>query len=275
MTRFPWTSRAAAIVVGIGGLVATATYDDSAPADRPTDHSVVNVGWFGIGVSVCGQEPPPSSRGPGSPSEPRLHEYERRVSRAIRAEAVARDWEARSDAIRQMTSLFTELRLDPRLAASDTLRDYKARLNGRLVLIKKRLERGIASDERKEGIRRPSTPRASATDRTHAAGTALNAPELDAPEMDERLRCVAASLDVAAECLGGAGWYFAHAGERRRDVVEGALGGGAGDYGRDLVNLIQRTIDPDYWDVHGGPGTIVYYQPLHCLVVRAVKPTTR
>ena len=51
----------------------------------------------------------------------------------------------------------------------------------------------------------------------------------------------------------------------------GAFGGAAvrPDYGQALVELIQSTIDPDFWDIRGGPGTIVYYAPLHALVVRA------
>jgi hypothetical protein len=51
----------------------------------------------------------------------------------------------------------------------------------------------------------------------------------------------------------------------------GAAGGGVGppDYGPDLVDLIQRTIQPEFWNVNGGPGSIAYYRPLHCLVIRA------
>jgi hypothetical protein len=50
-----------------------------------------------------------------------------------------------------------------------------------------------------------------------------------------------------------------------------ALGGAPGppDFGPDLVDLIERTINPAFWDVVGGPGTIVYYRPLQCLVVTA------
>jgi hypothetical protein len=56
-----------------------------------------------------------------------------------------------------------------------------------------------------------------------------------------------------------------------RNRARGARGGRAGppDWGEALVSLIERTIAPDFWDVHGGPGTIVYYRPLHALVVRA------
>jgi hypothetical protein len=35
------------------------------------------------------------------------------------------------------------------------------------------------------------------------------------------------------------------------------------------VALIERTINPNFWEVVGGPGSIVYYAPLQCLVVRA------
>ena len=46
------------------------------------------------------------------------------------------------------------------------------------------------------------------------------------------------------------------------------------DYGPRLVALIERTIAPDSWDVHGGSGTIVYYRPLRVLVVQATSTVT-
>ncbi|MEX2172840.1 MAG: hypothetical protein WD872_00675 [Pirellulaceae bacterium] len=57
-------------------------------------------------------------------------------------------------------------------------------------------------------------------------------------------------------------------------LLSGLGGGGVVlDSGPDLVDLIERTINPAFWDVHGGPGTIVYYAPLRCLVVRATGQT--
>ena len=41
------------------------------------------------------------------------------------------------------------------------------------------------------------------------------------------------------------------------------------DYGPLLVELIQRTISPNSWDVNGGPSTIRYWRPGMALVVRA------
>ena len=48
----------------------------------------------------------------------------------------------------------------------------------------------------------------------------------------------------------------------------GAFGGAGRDFGQDLVELIQRTIAPETWDVNGGRGTIMYYAPLRVLVIR-------
>jgi hypothetical protein len=52
-------------------------------------------------------------------------------------------------------------------------------------------------------------------------------------------------------------------------------GGGAGGLqqqtqanGDALVDLIEKTIAPESWDINGGPGSIVYYGNLHALVVR-------
>lgn len=36
-----------------------------------------------------------------------------------------------------------------------------------------------------------------------------------------------------------------------------------------LIDLIERTISPNTWDVNGGPGTVMYYAPRHALVIRA------
>ncbi|GEM_PF-4210406 len=53
--------------------------------------------------------------------------------------------------------------------------------------------------------------------------------------------------------------------------VRSASGGAAvleQDQARQLIELIQRTICPDSWEVNGGRGTIYYYAPAHALVVR-------
>jgi hypothetical protein len=51
----------------------------------------------------------------------------------------------------------------------------------------------------------------------------------------------------------------------------GQQGAGAADAAEDngqmLVDLIQKTIAPDSWDINGGPGTIYYWRPGRALVI--------
>ena len=47
------------------------------------------------------------------------------------------------------------------------------------------------------------------------------------------------------------------------------LGGAAQRQAAELIELIRNTIQPDHWDVNGGPGSIYYYAPFHALVVTA------
>jgi hypothetical protein len=70
---------------------------------------------------------------------------------------------------------------------------------------------------------------------------------------------VSASVSVASAAPAGS------AGSQ----VVGQGGQPVPDYGLALVDLIERTISPESWDVNGGPGTIMYYPPLRVLVVRA------
>lgn len=53
------------------------------------------------------------------------------------------------------------------------------------------------------------------------------------------------------------------------EEVDARGGGAVRDYGETLVELIQKTIAPEHWDVNGGPGSIVYWPNLQVLVVRA------
>ena len=55
----------------------------------------------------------------------------------------------------------------------------------------------------------------------------------------------------------------------------GGAGNGASDLdrgaqanGEALVDLIEKTISPESWDINGGPGSIVYYGNFRALVVR-------
>ena len=53
-----------------------------------------------------------------------------------------------------------------------------------------------------------------------------------------------------------------------RPAEYGGPGGAPRSNGQDLIDLIQNTIAPESWDVMGGPGTIMYWEPGFALVVR-------
>ena len=186
---------------------------------------------------ACGADPT------GSPSDPesnpqlrRYHEISRELSETLRGEATARTKPQRAAAIYQLTLLYSKLKRDPRLADSETLTSYKNRLWGRLTRVKKDLQREFKrADDR--------------------AATETKA-------VDEMTVGLTESLSLVGYAAGGPACLLSQ--------VSGARGGGAiPDYGPGLVALIERTIAPEFWDVAGGPGTIVYYAPLRALVVRA------
>jgi hypothetical protein len=84
------------------------------------------------------------------------------------------------------------------------------------------------------------------------------------------------SVEVAKDgaVLGQMGMGF-----NQQGMGMGMGGGGAGmpgsgmaadnDAGQDLVDLIQKTICPQTWDVNGGPSAIYYWKPQRALVIAA------
>jgi hypothetical protein len=162
----------------------------------------------------------------------------------MRREARAETRAERATAIRALCALHGELAADPRRPTSPTLQRYRAKLWKRLTAIKQELNREIARQERRSASGRggADTLRREGSDASLADATAARRSSL---------------------------------GVRRAAAAEkGARAGGPypPDDGPALVALIEQTINPAFWDVKGGPGTIVYYAPLRAIVVRA---TTR
>lgn len=159
------------------------------------------------------------------------HEIDRDIREAMRQEASAESLGDRYAPTLRMTRLYRELLSDPRLSESPTLRKYKARLWRRLMDIEDELER----------------------QRSYA-------------DRDPRCDAVAIQLTINAASLAGPARTLAAYGPPDASALGGAA---VADEGWALVALIQQTIRPEFWDVNGGPGTIVYYAPLRVLVVRA------
>jgi hypothetical protein len=135
-------------------------------------------------------------------------------------------------AISSLCDLYVILRSDPRYASSDMLQGDAAKIRRRLINISTRRENRLERD----GIEKP-------------AGLA--------EAVDQAIE---ASLDQQNDSS-----YSADDG----DLANGFAGAPLGSNPWQLVELIQRVIAPDLWDVHGGPGSIQYFAMRRVLVVRA------
>ena len=192
----------------------------------------------GIGVS------PPSEAGPvdGVAVEPRrFTEIDDDIRSILRSEATAEDLSQQSDAIHRMTEVYREILADPRLSTSDTLKKYKAKLWSRLTRVQQQLQRqqDRQAEQRDRDLDREQ--RAAIEAATHS---------------------LADQMSLINDTMGGPAYVFQQGG--------GALGGGTvNDHGQELIDLIERTIKPEFWDTVGGPGSMFYYRPLMALVVSA------
>ena len=169
----------------------------------------------------------------------RYHEINRDLRALLRQQATAKTSGQQTVVIRKLVALYAEISRHPDRATSDTLKSYRIKLRGRLLRIQQELERDIARQEKQSG-------------QTAAGGIS------SARLADAATQAMADQLSLIGYSLGGPGKVFSQGGAM-----------GPPDYGPALVELIQRTIAPGFWDVNGGPGTIVYYAPLRALVVRA------
>jgi len=187
----------------------------------------------------------PRVRLPRTAAPPRrVHDIGLEMRYLLRAHARARSDAENYRYIRQMCALFREIVRHPRLELSDRLQAYKAQLSARLRNTSRDLQRALPRRQRAtlQGWSEPGV--LAATDR------------------------LAAELQWMGTTLGGPAQLLSYASVSDAEQ-RGAGGGATADEGQQLVELIQRTISPEFWDVNGGPGTIVYYAPLRVLVVRA------
>ena len=194
-------------------------------------------------LSLLAADQPEASNVVAPPQLRPYHAINKDIRNWLRREATAKAKTDRAAAVFELTELYQELRKDPRLKDSDTLTEYKNKLWGRLTRVKKDIQREMAQAARKR-------PPKDATPSPQATGT------------DETASSVGDSLMLVGYSTGGPAQLL-------NEIRESRGGGAIPDFGPDLVALIERTIAPDFWDVHGGPGTIVYYAPLRVLVVRA------
>lgn len=157
-------------------------------------------------------------------------EYDDVISHWMVSEATAESAADHELAVIELTRLYSELLSDARLRVSPTLNQYRVKIRARLMKILRELEIRINR----------------------------NLPSKYHSNSDKLQSALERHLAAGTQQLGGA-----------RQFIAPRAGANLPDYGPRLVSLIQRTISPQFWEVNGGPGVIIYYPPLRVLVVRA------
>jgi hypothetical protein len=158
--------------------------------------------------------------------------------------AALRRWARPSDreadaAAREFLTLYEEIQADDQLSRSQR-RYFRNKVRSRLMRLRDQIALRVARQKRlaEAGGPKPAEPPEGGAEGTEYADSAG-----------------ATSADAVAAAPTGSP----------------AFGGGAfgsPDYGQQLVELIQTVIQPETWDVHGGPGTIYYWYPGRALVIR-------
>ena len=193
----------------------------------------------------------------------RAGELRQRMHERLRREATTQGPENLL-AVDDLIDMYVTLRVDDSLG-DDQRRRLSGIVRSRLLRVKERLAQGSAlSAEATRDAELSAALRASAD----AALPRVVAGEAAAMQLAERAGRRAAQtvahisqFVLAQQGVAGPGGQAA----------AGALAAAppfTGDYGPDLVDLIETVIAPSTWERNGGPGSIYYYRPLRVLVIR-------
>lgn len=177
----------------------------------------------------------------------------RDVKSALRNEAKSKDaTPAQHKAIGSLIRLHREIVRHSTFESGFAMKESRGRLQSRLI----RIERDIR--------KRHNAPRSNRTSRVATGPNRI---------VDNKQPVLAQRFpnggQPGAFGVGQGGAGLANGAANGGGIAAQGVGGQLPDFGPDLADLIQRVIDPDFWDVNGGPGTVVYFQPLKALVVSA------
>lgn len=165
------------------------------------------------------------------------------VRAALTAEAKSRRDGNSVPQILRLVDLYLEMATHPKRDKSAMLDELGQQVRSRLVTIRDRINRQITDAKRADKSRKASGS-VAATQENRVLAQQVPAPP------------------NAGNARQGIGQGLAVTGIQR-------AAGLPADMGPELVELIEATISPATWNINGGPGAIVYYAPLHVLVVAA------
>jgi hypothetical protein len=179
----------------------------------------------------------------GAPAPRSLTAIRTDVSDALRAEATSRRSGDNTSQIMRLVDLYLEMAAHPRRDTSPLLADLGDQVRLRLKTIRERVERRIPkSNSFAKGTRKPATV-------TDKAESRVLAQQVAPP--------------------GAAGAQRNAVGQGAAVAVASNIAARPTDFGPELVELIEAVVSPATWRINGGNGAIVYYSPLHVLVVSA------
>lgn len=165
------------------------------------------------------------------------------VSDALRAEATTRRNGDNTPQVMRLVDLYLEMAAHPRRDTSPLLADLGQQVRLRLQTIRERIERRIPE---KNSLAKKSPK-----------------PATVANKADDRV------LAQQVPPAGAAGGRQNLVGQGVAVAVAPNAAARPTDFGPELVELIEAVISPATWRINGGNGVIVYYSPLHVLVVSA------
>lgn len=176
-----------------------------------------------------------STQRPGTPRS--ISAIQSDIHVALREEASTRRSGDNTPQVLRLIELYREMAAHPQHEASFALRELGQQVRARLITIKGH-------------VNRHSDP---ATGRARKKAEIL--PSLAGPE----LNVLAQQLPAPAQ----------PANQPAAPPAGTAATPRPNDYGPELVALIEATISPDTWNINGGPSAIVYYAPLHAIIISA------
>ncbi|WP_417735203.1 hypothetical protein [Rosistilla oblonga] len=191
-----------------------------------------------------------ASAGEHPDAGPNLSKWTLELRGALKREATTRETAAHSAAVIELCEMCAAMRSDDRYPTSEVLQGLATRARRRLLDVRYDIQVALKRD----GIEKPA-----AFDQ-----------QLEKLErlLDER---AAAGKDLVPKALSTAAGDSPS--EGASDAPQTRLPGGGFAPGPDngflLIELITRTVSPDFWSAQGGPGAVHYYGMHRVMVVRA------
>lgn len=183
------------------------------------------------------------------------------ASRLLTAQATANSAEQKSRTVEALCDLYVAMRADERYGESEMMQQDAAKIRRRLLNI----ARANKSTLRRKKVAKPD--RLSETiDRTIADALAKKKDHEPVKGDASDSRSDSSSSGSSSSGSSSSGDFQLAS---KSAAAPAGFAPGMMDDGWQLVELIERTVQPDFWDKQGGPGSIGYFAMRRVLVVRA------